>query len=302
MIALPKISIVTPSFNQGKYLEETIISILSQDYPNLEYIIIDGGSTDNSLEIIKKYKNHLKYWISEPDKGQADAINKGLVHCTGDIFNWINSDDLLAPNALKVIASLYNENTTIAGKVFNFYEDNPSLNDFTQNQNLEFDKFLKLESIYHQPGIWLNLQSIKQTKLNINSNYYFDFFFYLTHFKSKPALSYTNEVLAHFRVHNQSKTSLIQSKSRLEMINFYRELYKLEEYETKKTDIIYVVKYLESVKIVSDWLSLTKKEKGIIAFLKFFFKNLTYLKINFFWKFIFKYILNFDNTRNKNYI
>ena len=82
-------SIITPSYNQGQYIEQTIQSVLNQNYPNLEYIIIDGGSTDNTVEIIKKYEKHLKFWVSEKDKGQANAINKGLQYCTGEIFNWI---------------------------------------------------------------------------------------------------------------------------------------------------------------------------------------------------------------------
>jgi len=100
---LPKISIITPSLNQGKFLEETILSVLNQNYPNLEYIVIDGGSTDNSVEIIEKYEEHLAYWISEPDKGQTYAINKGFEKATGDIINWINSDDLLTSGALNCL-------------------------------------------------------------------------------------------------------------------------------------------------------------------------------------------------------
>ena len=90
----PKISIVTPSFNHAQFLEETILSVISQNYPDLEYIIIDGGSTDGSVEIIKKYEQYLTYWISEPDNGQSDALNKGFTRATGDIYGWLNSDDL----------------------------------------------------------------------------------------------------------------------------------------------------------------------------------------------------------------
>ncbi|UCG57063.1 MAG: glycosyltransferase [Phycisphaerales bacterium] len=104
---LPRISIVTPSYNQAKYLPETIESILNQDYPNLEYIIIDGGSTDGSVDIIKRYESHLAYWVSEKDSGQSEAINKGFRKSTGVLFNWINSDDILFPGALHRIAETF---------------------------------------------------------------------------------------------------------------------------------------------------------------------------------------------------
>src|SRR5690554_2143132 len=96
----PKISIITPSYNQAQFLEKTILSILDQNYPNLEFIIIDGGSTDGSIDIIKKYEDRLTYWVSEKDKGTYDANNKGLEKITGDWWCVVNSDDVLFTNAL----------------------------------------------------------------------------------------------------------------------------------------------------------------------------------------------------------
>lgn len=106
----PRISIVTPSYNQGQFLEETIRSVLLQRYPNLEYIVIDGGSTDNSAEIIEKYQSCITYWVSEKDNGQAHAINKGLKISTGSILGWINSDDLYVKGTLRKIAQALCQN------------------------------------------------------------------------------------------------------------------------------------------------------------------------------------------------
>jgi glycosyltransferase involved in cell wall biosynthesis len=99
-----RISVITPSLNQASFLERTLTSVLHQGYPNLEYIVIDGGSTDGSVDILERYDGHLAYWVSEPDRGQADAINKGLRAATGDIVSYINSDDYYLPGALAAVA------------------------------------------------------------------------------------------------------------------------------------------------------------------------------------------------------
>lgn len=103
----PRISIVTPSFNQGHYIEETIRSVLLQGYPNLEYIVIDGGSTDDTLEILHKYDPWITYWVSEADRGQTHAINKGMERATGEILAYINSDDLYMPYTFRLVAELF---------------------------------------------------------------------------------------------------------------------------------------------------------------------------------------------------
>ena len=105
-----KVSIITPSFNQGEYIEETILSVLNQDYKNIEYILIDGGSTDNTMNIVEKYRDKIDIVIHEKDRGQSDAINKGFRLATGEIVGWINSDDVLYPDCVSAIVNLYRNN------------------------------------------------------------------------------------------------------------------------------------------------------------------------------------------------
>jgi len=113
----PKISVVTPSYNQGQFIEETIRSVLLQRYPKLEYIVMDGGSDDETVEIIEKYNPWIDNWVSEPDEGQADAVNKGFNRASGEIYAWLNSDDYYASEALSLMAEKFGEYSNAVGAV-----------------------------------------------------------------------------------------------------------------------------------------------------------------------------------------
>lgn len=208
---LPKISIVTPSFNQGEYIEETIRSVLSQNYPNLEYIIIDGGSTDETIEIIKKYEPWITYWISEPDKGQSHAINKGLEKCTGEIFNWLNSDDWYMPGALFEVAYAFlnHSSAQFVSGFENRIDQNGVVNLHTGTflkasiaETIEFcevsqpSTFFKLEAIRKVNGVSEGLHYIMDGELWIK----------LLLLYGQDQFIKLDKVLVNFRLHPNSKT------------------------------------------------------------------------------------------------
>jgi glycosyltransferase involved in cell wall biosynthesis len=198
---------VTPSFNQGQYLEESIRSILLQGYPDLEYFVIDGGSTDQSVEIIRKYEPWLTYWVSEPDGGQANAINKGLARATGEIFNWINSDDYLLPRALERIVGNFGDMDAVAGVVINF-DDCCNQYPFFQNE-LEVEKlvFGNVNAVYHQPGLWLVRDKVAACGgIDESYQYSFEWDITLRYLSLYPRVTYLPDVLVHFRLHPGSKT------------------------------------------------------------------------------------------------
>lgn len=120
----PKISVIVPSYNQVRFLERTILSILNQNYPNTEIIIVDGASKDGSVEIIKKYESYLSYWVSEPDKGQSNAINKGFERATGELIGWQNSDDIYLPGFFYTVAESFRKHSNVQLFVGNIYTIN----------------------------------------------------------------------------------------------------------------------------------------------------------------------------------
>lgn len=204
----PKITIITPTLNQGKYIEATIRSVLLQNYPNLEYIIIDGNSTDQTIEIIKKYSNWISYWISEPDRGQTHAINKGIAHATGDIIGWLNSDDQLLPNALLKVSSFFSINPS-----GNFLHGEAIIEDIssgvqTITKSKKTDLELKYLSSfpYPQPSCFFRTRLIRKTgELDESFQMTMDFDLFVR-FALVTNFHHTPDVLTKFLRHSASKT------------------------------------------------------------------------------------------------
>ena len=171
----PKISTVTPSMNQASFIEETIRSVLLQGYPNLEYVIIDGGSPDGSVDIIKKYEGWLTYWVSEPDRGQSHAVNKGLARATGEIVAWLNSDDYYLPGTFETIAQEALKNPEAGAWAGGGRQIDPESGKQLWERlppPLRFDEILNWNQYYlPQPSCFLNRKVLGE-KIHLNEGYH----------------------------------------------------------------------------------------------------------------------------------
>jgi len=208
----PKISIVTPSYNQARFLERTILSVLKQNYPNLEYIIIDGGSTDGSVEIIKKYESYLAYWVSEPDQGQADAIRKGFAKSSGEIMAWLNSDDLYLPGALWKVARLFcqkPEADLVYGNIYLIDEEDRKIGELRFTK-FDFNTLIFEGGNLHQTGAFWRRHIYEQVG-GINPYYKFcmDFDFFCR-VAEIGRLMHLKDYLACFRIHKNAKSSTLK--------------------------------------------------------------------------------------------
>lgn len=252
-----KVSVITPSYNQGHYLEETILSVLNQTYKNIEYIIIDGASTDQTIEVIKQYEDKITYWISESDKGQADAINKGLKKTTGDLVCWINSDDLLYPNFVEDRVRQFEENESV-DFIYGDVEQGVDLKDKFLRKGAKSDFKTMLLTlnvpIPQQSTMWRKTVMAKigylqpQWHVLLDREYFMRIAFNIT-------ILYIPGAVGFFRNHDQSKSVAEWSKWAYELEVYYNQLFAdkdvLLKYGNLKSQAMAAM-YYESAKICRD--------------------------------------------------
>lgn len=227
----PLISIVTPSFNQGQFLEETIRSVLLQGYPHLEYIIVDGGSTDETIDIIRKYEPYLAYWVSEPDRGQSHALNKGFYRSTGWLVGWQNSDDFYAPDALSqaIAAALQHPEADIIHGTADFvnihsaYEKPYPVSAFSIEDSLPFLNACN-QSMFFKHHIFE-----QGDFLNESYQHAMDYEFMIRLFLKGYQFHYCPEIKGCFRVHPFSKGSTRSETASRESAKVYQLIYEHEE-------------------------------------------------------------------------
>jgi glycosyltransferase involved in cell wall biosynthesis len=204
----PKISIVTPSYNQGQYLEETIRSVLLKGYPNLEYIIMDGGSTDDSVDIIRRYEPWLTYWVSEPDHGQCHAINKGFEQATGDIFGWLNSDDMFTPNALEKVAGLLvNRDASLLVGTSVVTNSENTFNGRVDRRQPSWESILYDFRTFPQPSVFWT-KDLWESVCGLDEGLYFamDYDLWLRFYPHVRSLITCDHVLSYARTHDKQKS------------------------------------------------------------------------------------------------
>ena len=222
---LPSISVVTPSYNQGDFLEEAIRSVLLQGYPRLEYILMDGGSSDDSRAIIHKYADFLAYWVSEPDEGQADAINKGFARGSGAVMGWLNSDDILQPGALQTIGAAFSDNPKI-NVVTGFRQlidrDSRPIVNWTRGipsaYQLRHRNIIAQETTYWRREVWERLGP-----LDGSYNFALDYEYWQRMLASGHRFRLLPAFLGGFRQHEASKTSTLRQTYAEDLSRVYQQ-------------------------------------------------------------------------------
>ena len=263
----PKISIVTPCLNQAAFVEETITSVLEQNYDNLEYVVIDGGSTDGSSEIIEKYRHKLHYFVSEPDSGHGSALNKGFSRTSGEIMAWLNSDDKYTPWALKTVAEIFDANPDInwITGTHGFWNDRGALthsNIFFRNV-LDYlsgqYRFIQQESVFWRRSLW------ERAGAHIDESYRFMVDGELwCRFFTLDRLWHVRCILSGYRVHGSNRARLNEKECREEMRRAIADLKeKCDFTDLKRGDVDYLVLHYDNRK--SQWVRGIIPRKRIMS-------------------------------------
>ncbi len=220
----PLVSIITPSFNQARYLEATIQSVLKQDYPHIEYIIVDGGSTDGSVDVIKKYAGRLAWWVSEQDKGQTDAINKGFNRASGEILAWLNSDDTYNPGAVSTAVKYLTENPDVAM----VYADCNYINEqggvIGKFNSAQTDHRRLREGYVHIPQQTMFFRASYWQEVGpLDPSFYFAMDYDLwTRIAARAPIKYlAGQTWANFRIHTSGKTTSADDRCWPEMLRVH---------------------------------------------------------------------------------
>jgi len=225
------VSIVTPSFNQAQYLEQTLRSVLEQDYPSLEYIVVDGASSDGSIELIQKYSGRLAWWVSERDKGQGDAINKGLGHARGEIIAWLNSDDYYLPNAISSAVKIFEQNpdaVLVYGDMLAVDEHGKTTNVLKYKQ-LSLEDLLCLQ-IIGQPAVFFRRNAFEKTGgLDTTFHFMLDHQLWIR-LAQHGGILHVPQVWSAARFHPQAK-------NRLKAVEFGREAFRILDWAKSQSGL-----------------------------------------------------------------